>query len=278
MPLPILPALAVGGSVLGGIQGYRRSGGNLGEAALGAGMGALGASGLGQAGRFAGSLAAGQAAKLGTGLNPQMLMQLRNAAAGGNTAAQALLAKQGIANIAPALPGLGAGLLGGSAILSGNVGVPQTMGAGSMGAQRGVSGAGIPQALAGTIGYGMPSGETGYLQPVAQGIGQYGGIAPIGSDPLGVIDPRGRDSARRLMQRKEGETLRDNLNTILPTVEKFSDRAKQRDLQRGLAAEGVKANIQANVEQLIRAQNAVNALATQGMVGATNALQTQYNY
>ena len=58
MPLPILPALAVGGSVLGGIQGFRRSGGNLGEAALGAGMGALGASGLGQAGRFAGGLAA----------------------------------------------------------------------------------------------------------------------------------------------------------------------------------------------------------------------------
>ena len=41
MPLPLLPALAVGGSLLGGIQGYRRSGGNLGEAALGAGMGAL---------------------------------------------------------------------------------------------------------------------------------------------------------------------------------------------------------------------------------------------
>ena len=278
MPLPILPALAVGGSVLGGIQGYRRSGGNLGEAALGAGMGALGASGLGQAGRFAGSLAAGQAAKLGTGLNPQMLMQLRNAAAGGNTAAQALLAKQGIANIAPALPSLGAGLLGGGALLSGNVGVPQTMGAGSMGVQQGMSNAGIPQGLAGTIGYGMPKGETGYLQPVTQGIGQYGGIAPIGSDPFAVIDPRGRDSARRLMQRKEGETLRDNLNTILPTVEKFSDRAKQRDLQRGLAAEGVKANIQGNIEQLLRAQNAVNALAAQGMEGATNALQTQYTY
>ena len=50
MPLPLLPALAVGGSLLGGIQGYRRSGGNLGEAALGAGMGALGASSAGGTG------------------------------------------------------------------------------------------------------------------------------------------------------------------------------------------------------------------------------------
>ena len=276
MPLPILPALAVGGSVLGGIQGYRRSGGNLGEAALGAGMGALGASGLGQAGKFAGGLAA---SRIPGALTGKGLEAVVSAAAAGDAGAKLLLASQPLIQSAPAaLPALGALGLGGGALISGNVGVPQTMGAGSMGVQQGMSNAGIPQGLAGTIGYGMPKGETGYLQPVTQGIGQYGGIAPIGSDPFAVIDPRGRDSARRLMQRKEGETLRDNLNTILPTVEKFSDRAKQRDLQRGLAAEGVKANIQGNIEQLLRAQNAVNALAAQGMEGATNALQTQYTY
>lgn len=266
MVLPLLPALAVGGSVLGGIQGFRRSGGNLGEAALGAGIGALGASGAGGLGRLAGTKLLGAALPGGlTGAGGQAL--LASAAAGNPAAALALNS-----------PGLAGALVGGSALATGNVGVPQTMGAGSMGVQTGMGSAGIPQGLAGTIGYGMPKGETGYLQPVTQGIGQYGGIAPIGSDPFAVVDPRGRDSARRLMQRKEGETLRDNLNTILPTVEKFSDRAKQRDLQRGLAAEGVKANIQGNIEQLLRAQNAVNAIATQGMEGATNALQTQYTY
>ena len=55
-----------------------------------------------------------------------------------------------------------------------------------------------------------------YLQNITQGLGPYGNIAPIGSDPFAVIDPRGRDAARRLMQRKEGETLRDNLNLLLP--------------------------------------------------------------
>jgi hypothetical protein len=239
-------------------------------------MGALGASGLGQAGKFAGGLAA---SRIPGALTGKGLEAVVSAAAAGDAGAKLLLASQPLIQSAPAaLPALGALGLGGGALISGNVGVPQTMGAGSMGVQRGISGAGIPQGLAGTIGYGMPKGETGYLQPVTQGIGQYGGIAPIGSDPFAVIDPRGRDSARRLMQRKEGETLRDNLNTILPTVEKFSDRAKQRDLQRGLAAEGVKANIQGNIEQLLRAQNAVNALAAQGMEGATNALQTQYTY
>ena len=268
MPLPLLPALAVGGSLLGGIQGYRRSGGNLGEAALGAGMGALTTTGLGAGGRMAGNLLKGG---LGT-MTPQMVVQLKNMAGAGNAGARLLLAKEGLSQAAPLL---GAGLLGGGAILSGNVGVPRTMG--PQGAIQQTSG-GLARGLAGTYGYGMPQGETGYLQNITQGLGPYGNIAPIGSDPFAVIDPRGRDAARRLMQRKEGETLRDNLNLLLPTVEKFSDRAKQRDLQRGLAAEGVKANIQANVEQLIRAQNAVNQLATTGMEGATNALQTQYTY
>ena len=264
MPLPLLPALAVGRSLLGGLQGYRRSGGNLGEAALGAGMGALGASGAGGLGRLAGQKLLGMAIPGGlAGASGQALL---SAGAAGNPAAVAALSS----------PGLLGALAGGGAIATGNVGVPKTMG----GATRGINqtGGGLARGLAGTYGYGMPQGETGYLQNITQGLGQYGNIAPIGSDPFAVIDPRGRDAARRLMQRKEGETLRDNLNLLLPTVEKFSDRAKQRDLQRGLAAEGVKANIQANVEQLIRAQNAVNQLATTGMEGATNAMQTQYTY
>ena len=264
MPLPLLPALAVGGSLLGGVQGYRRSGGNLGEAALGAGMGALGASSAGGLGRFAGTKLLGAALPGGlAGAGGQALLK---AAAGGDAAAQLLIKT-------PALAGL---LAGGGAIATGNVGVPKTMGGATQGINQ--TGGGLARGLAGTYGYGMPQGETGYLQNITQGLGQYGNIAPVGSDPFAVIDPRGRDAARRLMQRKEGETLRDNLNLLLPTVEKFSDRAKQRDLQRGLAAEGVKANIQANVEQLIRAQNAVNQLATTGMEGATNAMQTQYTY
>ena len=264
MPLPLLPALAVGGSLLGGLQGYRRSGGNLGEAALGAGMGALGASSAGGLGRFAGTKLLGAALPGGlAGAGGQALLK---AAAGGDAAAQLLIKT-------PALAGL---LAGGGAIATGNVGVPKTMGGATQGINQ--TSGGLARGLAGTYGYGMPQGETGYLQNITQGLGQYGNIAPVGSDPFAVIDPRGRDAARRLMQRKEGETLRDNLNLLLPTVEKFSDRAKQRDLQRGLAAEGVKANIQANVEQLIRAQNAVNQLATTGMEGATNAMQTQYTY
>ena len=65
---------------------------------------------------------------------------------------------------------------------------------------------------------------------------------------------------------------------VLPTVEKFSDRAKERDLQRNLAAAGVRANIEANVEQLLNAQKAVAQMGADAQRGAVQALQSQYNY
>ena len=56
MAIPLAPLLPIAGSVLGGVEGYKKSGGDLGAAALGAGLGALGGGGL----RMAGSALAGQ--------------------------------------------------------------------------------------------------------------------------------------------------------------------------------------------------------------------------
>ena len=91
----LLPLLATGGALVGGIQGYRRSGGNLGSALLGAGTGALTASGAGGLGRFAGSKLLGAVLPGGiTGLGGQALLK---AAAGGSLPAQALLKLPAIA-------------------------------------------------------------------------------------------------------------------------------------------------------------------------------------
>ena len=96
----LLPLLATGGALVGGIQGFRRSGGNLGSALLGAGTGALTASGAGGLGRFAGSKLLGAVLPGGiTGLGGQALLK---AAAGGSLPAQALLKL-------PAVAGAGVG-------------------------------------------------------------------------------------------------------------------------------------------------------------------------
>ena len=42
MGLPLAALLPIGGAVLGGVEGYKKSGGDIGAAALGSGLGALG--------------------------------------------------------------------------------------------------------------------------------------------------------------------------------------------------------------------------------------------
>ena len=50
MGLPLAALLPIGGAVLGGVEGYKKSGGDIGAAALGSGLGALGGGGLRMAG------------------------------------------------------------------------------------------------------------------------------------------------------------------------------------------------------------------------------------
>ena len=230
-----MQALPYIGGLVGALPGIRQ--GDLGQAVLGGGLGALTGGGL------------------------------RGPIYGGTQAASNALLAKGMTNTARAarvgLPFLGA------------VG---TVPLASAGASIGGGAAGnLAQAGAGQLGYKTPSGEFVPLGDPAA-VGQFGGVPPLGGSPLGVINPAGRDAARRLTQRKDAETLRDNINLVLPTVEKFADRSKQRDLQRNLAAAGVRANIEGNVEQLLAAQQAVNQMGADAQPGAINALQTQYNY
>ncbi len=237
--LPVALAAKYGlpiiGAIGGALPGLRR--GNLGEAALGAGTGALTGYGL------TGPVRAGT------------LGAMRMAGRGAS--------------------GTYSNLLGGAALGAGGLG---TFGlSGGVGGVAGPVAGQVGQAAAGQLGYKTPSGEFVPLGDPAA-VGQFGGVPPIGGSPLDVINPAGRDAARRLTQRKDAETLRDNINMVLPTVEKFADRSKQRDLQRNLAAAGVRANIEGNVEQLLAAQQAVNQMGLNAQQGAINALQTQYNY
>ena len=145
----LLPALAIGGSLLGGIQGYRRSGGNLGQAALGAGVGAL---------------------------------------------------------------------------------------------------------------------------------GQFGGTNMYGSSPYAVIDPSGPMAGNRLMQRKQAEVTRDNINTIAPTQLKYAEEVKRRDLARQLAAAGIRQNIATQAGMLQAANQAGLNQGTTALQQVGNALTNNYSY
>ena len=236
-----LPLLLRGaGIAAGAAPGIAR--GNLGQALVGGGLGALGTAGLGgvttglagkaglQAARMAGSTGFGATAAgiLGRAAVPLGI----GALAGGSTA----------------------GLLGGGA---GNVG----KGAVSLG------GYGI------TGGEGMGAGGT----PLPPGMGPYGMISPMG-DPLSVLSPLGLDAGRRLRSVKDAETLRDATNILLPTVRKFSEQAKRDDFARDMASAGIKQNILTNAALTENMQRAGLNMGINAANQAGAALTARYNY
>ena len=250
MAIQLLPLLATGGALVGGIQGFRRSGGNLGSAALGAGTGALTASGAGALGRFAGAKLLGAALPGGlTGAGGQAL--LKAAAAGNPTAAAALKI--------PALAGLG---VGGTTVATGKLGVgPADM---------------TGRGAAGLVGYKAVGNEGLGGLPVPP-MGPYGNVDPTG-DAFDVLNPAGLEAGRRLRTIKDAEALRDAQNIILPTVRKFAEQAKKDEFARDMAAYGMKQNIVKDAALTLGMADAARNLGTTAARQAGEALTQRYNY
>ena len=256
--LKLLPAI---GAVAGAAPGLRR--GNIGEALLGGGLGALtgGTStgaikGLTKGGmRMAGSMgaqnllgtAAGQLGGLGAqkavmgALTPQVLTKA--------------------ARIGLPLAGIGA--------------VAKVAGAGGGGGSA-AAGPGLGGA-AGLLGYNMIGNEGMGGVPLPPGMGPYGNIGPSGY-PLDVLSPLGLDAGRRLRTQKDAESLRDATNIVLPTIRKFSEQAKKDDFARSMAARGIAQNIATNAALTQGMAAATRQLGTTAAQQAGSALTTQYNY
>ena len=244
-------AIGAAPSLMQGDLGGALIGGGLGAAStigLGGTLGKLGTAGAGATAQAIGS--SGWGAKQGLGL-------------AGNLAKQELGA-----NIASAaIPLAGAGLIGGvsNRLLRGPVqgGANRAMGAGS-----------------GVIGYNAVTGEpiVAAGQAVPGGLGQFGGTNMYGSNPYDVIDPAGAMSANRLMSRKQAELARDNLNTIAPTQLKWFEETKRRDLERQLAAAGIRQNIITQAQMLNNAQTAGLNQASTALQQVGGAMANNYSY
>ena len=265
--LKYLPAI---GAVGGAIPGLRK--GNLGEAALGAGTGALTGWGLGGpikgltagATRMAGGLAPGLVRGATTAAVPFGLKSLPSGLGGANLVGQTGRALQGAAALGVPLAGAAGtfGLAGGFSGMA-NQGANRAVGAGS-----------------GIIGYNAVTGEPILAagSAVPPGLGQFGGNNMYGSNPYDIIDPNSPFSANRLMQRKQAETSRDNINTIAPTLLKWSEETKRRDLERQLAAAGIRQNIATQAQMLQAANNAGLTQGTTALQQVGGAMTNNYSY
>lgn len=259
-----LKYLPVIGAVGGAMPGLKK--GNIGEAALGAGFGALtgGTSGgLIKAGGVGAARLAGQ-----KGLQQALKKGAQNIGAKGlakeltGKAGQATL--KGLAGDVVA-PLAGAGAVFGLSQAGGDMGIPP-----AGGALRGA---------AGLAGYGSTRGENMAVggTPLPPGMGQYGGVSPIG-DPLSVVSPLGLDAGRRLRTVKDAEALRDAQNILLPTVRKYAEQAKRDEFARNMAAAGIKTNIALNAQLASAMQAAGLQMGTTAASQAGEAITRPYQY
>ena len=136
----------------------------------------------------------------------------------------------------------------------------------------------LMQSGAGIIGYNAVTGEPIVGPAVPPGMGGYGGTPPIGGNPIDVLTPAGAASAQRLTTLKNAQTMASALNAYMPTVRKFSEQAKKDEMERQMAAAGIRQNIATNATML---QNAQLAGLNMGQTGAQQvgaALTGAYNY
>ena len=246
-----LKYLPVIGAVGGALPGLRK--GNVGEAALGAGFGAL-TGGMGT-GKLIGGPATAAVGRMAGKKGVQQALKKGATAIGGQELAKQITKKNIQQAVQAGVPLAGAAGVFGLAKAGGDLGIPPAGGA--------------LRAGAGLAGYGSVRGENMAAggTPLPPGMGQYGGISPIG-DPLSVLSPLGLDAGRRLRTVKDAEALRDAQNILLPTVRKYSEQAKRDEFARNIAAAGIKTNIELNA-QLTRAMQ--QAGLQMGMTAAEQA-------
>ena len=237
--LPLL--LRAAGITAGAAPSLMR--GDLGGAVVGGGLGALGTLGLGSAAGMATKPALKGIFSAGTkaGLTP------------GNIAALQGVAQAGIPlGIGALAGGSAANVLGGPA-------------------------KNIAGGAAGLAGYGAIGNEGLGGVPLPLGMGPYGNVSPTGL-PLDVINPLGLDAGRRLRTQKDAESLRDATNIVLPTLRKFSEKAKKDDFARSMASRGIAQNIATNAALTLGMADATRNLGTTAAQQAGQALTNQYVY
>lgn len=251
----LLPLIGAG---LGGIEAYRRSGGNIGATALGALGGAAVPSGLRMAGTALGALGAGALGKTALG---QVL--------------KAQTAKTGT-SLLTQIPGAAGGLAAGAGTLF--LGAPALAGAIASkvapGAQRVAGQAG--QLGLGAVGTQSPEGQySGGGPAVPPGVGQYGGTDPFGA-PTDILGIPGM--GQYLSTIKSAEAQRDAIRTLYPEVQKFSEAAKKAEMERNMAAAGIRQNIATRAAMLQAAQQAGLGMGQTAAQQIGSALTSQYQY
>ena len=104
------------------------------------------------------------------------------------------------------------------------------------------------------------------------GFGYQTGFGP------GMLGPTSGYQAQLAYQTQMGNQQRENLIKNLLAIEPITDRAKARDFERNMAAARFRTQLGTQQGLTLQGQVGAQALAQQGMQGATQALASNYQY
>lgn len=245
----LLPVIGAG---LGGLEAYRRSGGDLGATALGALGGAAVPAGLRMAGTALGGIGAGALAKTAAG----KVMQAQAAKTGTSLLTQIPAAAGGLA--------AGVGTFFGAPALAGAVAAKAAPAA--QAAAGGAAGLGVSAT--------QPSGKFDASGAVPGGL-------PIGASPFGtleVINPASPIGAARTAGLMEGDVQLANMKKLMPYLFQAAEARSKTEFQRQLTAAGVRQNIATAANMLERSQQAAQQMGINAASQAGSALTSQYQY
>ena len=94
----------------------------------------------------------------------------------------------------------------------------------------------------------------------------------------GMLLPTSGYQAIDAYNRQMGKTQRENMIANIAAIEPFTDRAKRRDFERNMAAARFRTQLGTQQGLTLQGQMGAQALAQQGMQGATQALASNYQY
>ena len=249
--------LPIGGALLGGFEGYRRSGGDLGAAALGAGIGAATPAGLRMAGTALGGMPAAA--------------PLLSALTKGKGAARALVGLQGpVTAVTPAALGAlaaGTGFALGAPALTAGLTTKAAKGA-------------LPTA-ASAVGTGR----------MVQGVFDTatGEFTPLETDPASgmprgprtaseMLNPQGYEMGALELQRRAQDVSLEGAGKFMGLERSYLDEAKTRDLARSAAAARLATDLATQQGLTLGGQRIAGAMGTQALGDVGAGLRTQYRY
>lgn len=265
----VVPAI---GGLVGGIQGYKQSGGDWGAAALGTGLGAGTAWGVG---------------KIGSGLGQAVTTRMAGKFPG-LLASAADAADTPLGNLISRLPAKTpqfAGKLvdyGTQAALGATVAPVVAGGLTALGT-------GLAKGVTGAIG-GLASASGAMRDPNAQipqstlesALGALQGkqflTDPYGSTPAEVDNPLGRFATQREAEMKEQDVQNRGLRNTLATMYPWTELAKKNDALRDVAVAGMRQNIDTQARMMLQGQLGAQVMGQTALQQAGAALAHQYQY